>query len=242
MNRHLRRALRAVSVTAALSMAATLAVPAAHADDVPAVIQTGGGDGTTATTADLTDDSLATVTDSLDTVARGCVPYVYEWDSIWKDPARYTTANGSVWYRETGGASPRIICPAAVRLRAWIMDETVPNGERVWDTYISRIEQKFSTSATPSIVASVDVPYEGIDAPGVRPYGQVTGHVEVHRRLSTGRYEMLRNGCVEFYLLHQPSIGLTQSDPTKNEGYGFGPCPSTAKVALYDADDNIGVG
>lgn len=250
MRRHVKGGLRAVALASALTTAAALAAPAAHADEpVPAPVEVTTDDAPTASIGEAVDDTLATTTDVLDGAAAGCLPYVHSWQHIWKTPTRYTTANGSVWYRESGGATPRIICPGTVRLTAYVMDETATSPV-VWHTYRGKTAEVFSSGAYPSIIASVDVPYTGWDAADVlvvgdtplpRPYGQVTVRVEVERRLSTGRYSMLPNGCMEFYYLIQPEAGFAYSpDPTRGESATS--CYSKPKTLAYDTLDNTGLG
>ena len=243
MHRTLRRGLRAITLTAVLATTFEFTCsPVTYAEDTL----------TATNVAEALDDGVATTIDALDTVAKGCVPYVYEWTHIVNDPVRLPTkANGSIWYRESGGAKARIICPVAVRLSAYVMDETTTS-PIVWPTVVGKVGEVFSSAPTPSVVALADVPYEGLDAtdgpviggtvPGIRPYGQITVHVEVHRRLSTARYSPITNGCVEFYYLHQAQLGTFVSDPTRGGGYGFGPCPATAKIAAFDTLDNIDQG
>lgn len=236
MNRQLRRALRAVSLTTALSVAATLVAPSARADDIPAFeIAT---DDTAAPVVDLADDGVATVLDTVDAAVRRCDPVVRTWRNIWYKPVPFTTANGSTWYTERGGAEAQLSCSATVRIQAWIFDESAPGFQRFRDDsgWLS------STGTRPSAVASVDVPYVGVDAPVLRPYGQVTIRVEVVRQLPTGRYSLIKNGCVEYYFLHQPAIGVTEPDPTRYDPVGSAECPSAAKTLAYDALDNVVVG
>src|SRR5688572_19530480 len=176
MNRHVRRGVRALSATAVLTLGISLAAPSAHADDIPST-----------NVAEAIEDTIATGLDVIDSVSKLCEPVVREWTSVWRVPQEHTTANGSVYYLEEGGATPRIVCAGTYRLIGWIMDQTTTS-PIVWPTVTGETEFMDSSGGSPTIVAQADVPYFGpdavdvpvvdayVDAPFIRPYGQVTVH------------------------------------------------------------------
>ena len=215
MNTRLRRAFGVVVLAAALT------APTAHADDP------------IRTSIELAEDGAATVVDSALDVVRGCTPIVKSWTP---KPLTFVpltpTANGSIYYRETGGGTAHLSCAAPVLIRARISDDSVPAAYR---SYRSVYSSLYVTSANPSRSASVAVPYFGPDAPIMRPFGHVVVHVEVFRRLSTGRYGPIRFGCMEWEYLLQPAASIVVDDPRKDQGA----CRYDAMYAVEDGLDGI---
>jgi hypothetical protein len=92
------------------------------------------------------------------------------------------------------------------------------------------------TSRDPKDMGSVDVPYVGPDAPVLRPFGQVTVHVEVFKKLSTGRYGKIYNGCMEWRYVIVPPASVTVTDPSFQ-----GACAYDAAFLAADTADAAGV-
>ena len=67
------------------------------------------------------------------------------------------------------------------------------------------------------------MPYIGPDAPGVRPFGTITAHMEVWAKLSTGRYAKIPDHCTEVYYLFESNVAN----------------PGQTLKAPYDAQDCI---
>lgn len=201
-------------------LAVLLAVPvilgSAHADPV----------------VELADDTAATVTDTLADLLAGCSPAGKSWTPIDLTFTPSPTPNGSIYYRETSGGKVDLGCAGTGKIVVRIRDDIGVPGPQ------SRLGREFTTSFTnsryPSGTGYVDVPYFGPDALVIRPFGKVTVNVKVYRKLSTGRYAPIPNGCMEWHYLLQPAASIVQTLPTG------GPCAYSAVFLAEDAAAGIG--
>lgn len=191
MRHPLRRALGAAL------LAAALVGGAASAED-PAT-----------TAAHLAEDTVSGIEADVADLARGCNPVVLNWSPVPFKYTPFTTANGSIYYRETGGGIAHLSCSAAVRIRARVSDDAVPPFGFKRGSYTNT----YVTSKDPKDIGTVDVAYFGPDAPVMRPYGHVVVHVEVTRKLANGRYAPLRSGCKEWRYVLQPAASLLVTEP-----------------------------
>lgn len=220
MTRHSRR-LRVAALTAA---ALALLPITAHADPV----------------VDLATDTIASGVDAALDLQRGCTPIVTSWTPYALNGTTPTTyalvmtphiKNTSTWYLENGGAIAHLSCTASVMIRARVSDVSTGVAFR---TYRGSYTPTFVTSKDPRDTGTNDVPYFGPDAPVLRPYGQVTVHVEVFRKVSTGRYAALRSGCTEFHYLVQPAASFQQTDAVATYD-SQGACAYDAPYLVLDA-------
>lgn len=196
MRKYLRSTVRVVAVATALATALPLAAAPAHADDI----------------VPLAEDVVALGLDTVSDLARGCTPHVREWTATPFSSTAFVR-NNSVWYKHASGGTAKLSCPASVKAVTRLSDFSAPG-------YPWARGPKTTTYATGSSITGnswVEAPYVGPDAPILRPYGEVTVHVEVFRKLSTGRYAPVYFGCMEWTYLVQPAASLTVTDP-RNQG------------------------
>ena len=194
MRNPLRHAIRAVAVAAALTATVPLVTAPAQAQDV----------------VPLAEDVAALGLDTVYDAAKGCTPYVQKWSPTALTPTPFIR-NNSTWYRHTGGGTAHLTCPASVKVVTRLSDFSVP-------PFLPRYGPKrtvFVTSSRPTGSGWVEAPYVGPDAPVLRPYGEITVHVEVFRKLSTGRYAPMYFGCMEWTYIVQPAASLTVTHPTE---------------------------
>lgn len=215
----LRRALRALALTATLAGCAPLIAVPAHAEDP------------VTTAVELGEDTAALVTDTVADLARGCTPIVTSWDPIGVSYSPFIK-NGSTYYKFTGGGIAHLNCSATYKVEARLSDVA----PEPWGLWRGPRTPTVVTTANPKDSSYVDVPYVGPDAPVFRPAGQLTVHVEVFKRLSTGRYAKVYNGCNEWHYVVQPTVPLTLADPTKQSA-----CAYDAAYLAFDTGDSVGV-
>jgi hypothetical protein len=203
-----------VALASALVVAAPVLAGAAHADDP------------VATVTDSADEGVAVANDLL----AGCTPVVSEWQSDAFTMTPYMRG-ASTWYKEISGATAVVNCSTAYRVRSRIIDTSVPP----FVPYAGGWSTDYYTGKRPHGDARNDVPYFGPDAPGVRPVGNITVHVELARKVGRRTYLPVANGCIEFNYVAEPSIGFI---------YGTigGACEFDAAFALLDAKDSVTTG
>lgn len=216
MRKITKRALRGLAVVAAIAVASPLAATPANAEDP------------VTTAVELTEDTSALAVDSVLDLARGCTPVVTSWSPL---PFTYTPfiRNNSTWYREVGGGVAHLNCTVPVKIQARLVDVSAPP----FIPYRGGAVPTYVTSKNPQDSGSLEVPYVGPDAPILRPYGQVTVRVEVFRKLSTGRYAKVYNGCNEWHYVISPPASLTVTDPTSQSACANG------TYELFDAADAV---
>lgn len=181
------------------------------------------------TATELGQDSAALVVDTSTDLLAGCVPIVSSWTPLALNYSPFIK-NNSTYYHETGGGIAHLNCPATYKVVARLSD-TAPEP---WRLRVGPVTPTVVTSRDPQDSSYVDVPYVGPDAPVLRPAGQVTVHVEVYRRLSTGRYAKVYNGCNEWHFVIQPTVPMTVSDPTQQSA-----CAYDAAYLASDTVDGI---
>lgn len=214
---HVKRgALRALAI--AIAITTPPAAAPAHAEDpVTAAVELG-------------EDTTALAVESALDVARGCTPIVTRWSPL---PFNYAPfiRNNSTWYREVGGGIAHLNCTIPVRIQARLIDASAPP----FLPYRGPVSPAYMTSKNPQDTGVVEAPYVGPDAPVLRPFGQITVRVEVFRKLSTGRYAKIYNGCNEWHYVISPPASLTVTDPTSQSACANG------TYELFDAADMVSV-
>ncbi len=204
---------------AAAFAACALAPTGAHADDL----------------SDAINDGIAEVTDTATDLLAGCSPAVTNWTPLWETPTAFIR-NNSTWYREKAGGIAHLSCKASVKMVVRVVDDSVPP----FAIYQDRPTTTFVTNKDPAATDTNEVPYFGPDAPVLRPYGHITVHVEVFRKLSTGRYSKIRFGCMEFVYIFVAATGSVVTD-NRESGACTYDAVLIADEAVEGAEATVGV-
>ncbi len=142
--------------------------------------------------------------------------------------------SSSTWFHETSQtkASVNSRCRVGVKAVVCLIDKSVPAVHTVWP----RPEQRCKSAETRTgrmITAShtIDVPYLGADAGGVRPYGRIVVRHKGYNLNSRGAWG-LPYVCRDDIFIAQPNGNFVQ--PVDSKEYKGKECPSTLEETLLD--------
>jgi hypothetical protein len=177
------------------------------------------------------DDMAALGTDTALSALSGCSPVVENWDPEFRSEP--VIENGSTYYAEVGGGWADLSCAATVTAVTRILNDVVPLTPVPYRSYYATSVDTMSGTRVGG-TATIEVPYFGPDAVGLRPFGHITVQVQLYQELSTDRYAVIPNACMEWQYVVQPGFAVNVHDPRHQ-----GACASDAMFASASALDSI---